>query len=290
MVPRNVFFLLFNVLFLALFSGTLNALARFAFKSDDYSYIILIPLLSAWLVFQARRKIFSGVKYGLAAGTVLLIVGTLVYGVGMIHLFPLRESDQLCLATLSTVIFWTGGFVLFYGTQAFRAALFPVCFLLFMVPFPGFLLDAIIHALQRGSSGMTGVFFKLAGTQAFREENTFFLPGFSIEVARQCSGIRSSFGLVIASLLAGHLYLRTTWKKIALILSVFPVLIVKNAFRIVTLSLLAIHVDPKFLTGRLHHQGGSLFFAVALAILAPLLCLLHRSENKPKRQQVAARE
>jgi len=87
---------------------------------------------------------------------------------------------------------------------------------------------------------------------------------------------------MITSLVAGHLFLRSAWTKAVLTLATLPLLIVKNGIRIVTLSLLSVYVDPSFLTGRLHHQGGILFFLLALAILAPVLWLLQKSERLAK--------
>ena len=97
--------------------------------------------------------------------------------------------------------------------------------------------------------------------------------------ARDTKGIRSSLALFITSLLAGHLFLRLAWTKTALTLIALPLLIIKNGMRIVTLTLLSIYVDPGFLTGSLHHQGGILFFLIALALLAPALRLLQKLED-----------
>ena len=58
------------------------------------------------------------------------------------------------------------------------------------------------------------------------------------------------------------------------------VMILKNGIRIVTLTLLATYVDPGFLYGRLHHEGGVVFFLLGLLILAPVLWLLERSEPR----------
>ena len=107
----------------------------------------------------------------------------------------------------------------------------------------------------------------------------FALPGLTIEIAEECSGIRSSMALVITSLFAGHLLLRSVWRQAALTVATLPLLLVKNGIRIVTLSLLAIYVDPGFLTGRLHHQGGIVFLVLALAMLLPVLFWLRRSER-----------
>src|SRR5207244_11592806 len=105
---------------------------------------------------------------------------------------------------------------------------------------------------------------------------SFALPGVTIEVAKECSGIRSSLALLVTSLLAGHLFLRSGWRKSVLVLAILPLLVVKNGIRIVTLSLLSIYVDPGFLTGSLHHEGGIIFFLLALILLAPVLWFLQR--------------
>jgi exosortase/archaeosortase family protein len=107
----------------------------------------------------------------------------------------------------------------------------------------------------------------------------FSLPGITIEVAEECSGIRSSLILLIMSLLAGHLYLRSAWTKTLLSAATLPLGIVKNGIRIVTLTLLSIYIDPSFLTGQLHQKGGIVFFLLALVILAPVLWLLQRLER-----------
>jgi exosortase/archaeosortase family protein len=110
----------------------------------------------------------------------------------------------------------------------------------------------------------------------------FTLPNLAIEVADECSGIRSSTALLLTSLLAGHAFLDSPWRKALLVLLVLPTTILKNGIRIVTLSLLSLHIDPAFLEGQLHHEGGILFFVLALAILAPVLILLRRFEAAPR--------
>ena len=89
-------------------------------------------------------------------------------------------------------------------------------------------------------------------------------PTVAIEIADECSGIRSSLALVMTVLLAGHMFLTSAWKKALLALAVIPLTIVKNGIRIVSLTLLAVHVNPSFLTGQLHHEGGIVFFVLAL--------------------------
>ena len=82
----------------------------------------------------------------------------------------------------------------------------------------------------------------------------------------------------LTAALASHLFLSTRWRKALLLVAILPIAIVKNAIRIVSLSLLAVHVDRGFITGQLHSEGGVVFFLVALAILTPLLTILRNSE------------
>jgi exosortase len=192
---------------------------------------------------------------------------------------PTASDDTLSIAVGALVVLWVGGFLLFYGPKAFRAALFPLLFLGFMIPIPSLVLDGAIWILRTGSTDAVGGLFSLTGTPYYREGFVFSLPNLVIEVAEECSGIRSSIALVITTLIAGHLCLDKGWKKAVLVAVTLPLTIVKNGIRIVTLSLLAIHVDPGFLTGQLHHEGGFVFFLLTLAMLAPILGLLRGTQT-----------
>ena len=100
----------------------------------------------------------------------------------------------------------------------------------------------------------------------------FIWPRLSVEVAKECSGIRSSLALFITSVIAGHMLLKTGWKKAILSLSIFPITVMKNAARIVTLSLLGAYVDERFITqSLLHRRSGLPFFVMALALFVPVL-------------------
>jgi exosortase len=149
-----------------------------------------------------------------------------------------------------------------------------------MVPVPGYLMDRIILLLQIFSTEVSYGIFKITGVPIFREGFTFHLPGVSVEVAKQCGGIRSSLVLFIVSILAGHLFLTTMKRRFILSLWVLPITIVKNAIRIVTLTLFAVYVDPRILDSIAHKRGGIPFFIVALSLLGVVLWYLRRSESK----------
>ncbi len=262
------------------FWGNLTTLFRFSFEYEHYSHIVLIPLVSLGLVWMERKRVFATVHWSYRLGTALLFLGAILYTLSRERLGSLSQHDNLSLAILSLVIIWLGGFVLCYGTRAFRAATFPLFFLFLAVPLPSLWLDGIVLMLQKGSAEVSDELFRLASVPVFREGLVFALPGLNIEVAKECSGIRSSMALLVTAMLAGHLFLRSGWSKMALTLFILPVLVFKNGVRIFTIASLAIHVDRGFLTGWLHTSGGVVFFLVGLAILAALLWLLQKSEKK----------
>ena len=279
---RTACFALFVGLTLAAFSTPLSKLVRFAWQQEQYSHIILIPLVSAALFVLERKRIFSHVETRWGMGLGLLFAGAAFHWLGLRHSVSASENDRLAVAIFAALVIWVGGFVLCYGMRALRTGLFPVLFLFLMVPIPDFILDRVIFWLQTWSAEVSYALFELVGVPVLRTGFIFSLPGVTIEVAKECSGIRSSLVLLITSLLAGHLYLQSAWTKTLLTLATIPLLAVKNGIRIVTLTLLSIYVDPRFLTGQLHNRGGVVFFILALVILAPVLWLLEKAEQTVK--------
>ena len=278
---RNILFLLLSIGAVWMVYTPLRDLLVNAERSEYYSHILLIPLVSGFFFYTGRKEIFSNVKYSYTTGIPLILIGVLLSVLGWSNGQNLNQNDYTSFMTFSAILSWIGAFILSFGTQAFRMAIFPLLFLIFMIPIPGVLMEKIISALVAGSTAATHMLFKLSGIPLLKEGPVFHLPGMSIEIAKQCSGIRSSLGLFITAILAGHLFLKAGWKKVVLALVVFPITVFKNGIRIVTLSSLAIYVDEKFITQSfLHRSGGVLFYIPALLLLGMVLWWLRKSEQR----------
>ena len=260
--------------------GPLRELLRNEDHSEYYSHILLIPLISGYFIYVKRKTLFSNLRYSPVPGIILCVVGILSYMVATYQRAQLNLNDYSSLVTFSGIIFWIGGILLLYGLNTFRQILFPLLFLVFMIPIPSLLMNKIISLLQTASADATHLLFMLTGSPFSREGFTFHLLGMNVEVAKACSGIRSSLALFIVSIMAGYLFLRPNWKKVVLCLSVFPITIFKNAVRIVTLSLLGAYVDPRIFEGELHKTGGVPFFIFALGLLSLILWVLRRSDKE----------
>ena len=197
---------------------------------------------------------------------------------------PVGPQDAVSLKMILLVGVCIAAFILCYGTTAFRAAAFPLLFLFFMVPIPGWLLDRIILLLQRGSAEVAFLLLKASHIPVSRQGLVLSLPRFDIEVATDCSGIRSSLLLLVVTLVLGHLFLRSNWRKSLLALLVLPIAVAKNGVRIFG-SALATAADPSFLHGYLHRYAGIPSFALALGCVMLLVWRLQESENLALRRR-----
>lgn len=287
---RNVLFIFLSIVAILMIYGPLKELLGNVDHSGYYSHILLIPLISGYFIYAKRKILFSDLKHSSFAGIILLGIGILFYTVGREQRAQFNLNDYSSLLTFSGLIFWVGSIVLLYGMKTFEKIFFPLLFLVFMIPIPTLLMDRIIHLLQAASAEATHLLFMITGIPFSREGLMFQLPGINIEVAKQCSGIRSSLGLFITGILAGHLFLKAGWRKVLLASLVFPITVFKNGVRITTLSALAVYVDEKFITQSfLHRSGGFIFYIPALLLLGLALWWLRRSErglNKGQRLKV----
>jgi exosortase len=263
---RHALFLSLVTLSAIVFHRALGIVFGSSLAVDQYSHILLVVPVSATLLFLGRTKVLANVAYSQAGGAILLLLGG-AFAYAFAHRGALSESGYLSLSVLFFVCWCLAAFVFCYGTAAFRAGRFPLLFLILMVPLPDSVLERSIAMLQDGSAVATCLLLRLAHIPYVRHGVVLALGKVDIEIARECSGIRSSLVLFLSSLVLGHLFLKSGWTQTLLTLATLPISVAKNGLRIFTLSTLGMYVDPSFLSGRLHHQGGFVFFGLAFASL-----------------------
>jgi exosortase C (VPDSG-CTERM-specific) len=271
------------------FSVPLYDLAWFAANDDLYSYILLIPFISIYLVWLKWKNLpsFSGPARKPAA--IFFACGVAIlggYALARHSTLKLAEDDYLAFMISAFFLFFAGGCCLFLGKEIVRSLAFPIGFLIFMVPMPTFLLNRTESFLQYGSAFAAEFFFNLSGATFFRDGLVFQLPGISLEVAPECSGIHSSLVLFITSSIASYLFLRSPWKRTVLVLAVIPLALIRNGFRVYVIGELCTHIGPQMIDSPIHHRGGPLFFALSLIPFFLLLILLRRSERFKKAEKI----
>ena len=269
------------LLLLALaFIQPLTRLVLYAAKSDLNSHILLVPFIAGYLLYTQRVQIQTAPRSSIAGTVTAGGIGLAALVAGIVWGPSLSINDDLGLAALSFVSFAAAGGFLFLGARWMADRAFPVAFLIFMVPLPDVAVSWLENASMLASAEAAALFFSVAGTPMVREGMVFELPGIAIQVARECSGIHSSWVLFITGLLASHLFLRTRWRKIVLVAFVIPLGILRNGFRIFVIGMLCVHIGPYMIGSMIHRQGGPFFFALSLVPLFLLLLWLRRRERR----------
>jgi exosortase C (VPDSG-CTERM-specific) len=182
--------------------------------------------------------------------------------------------------TLSFLCFLLAGGFFFLGRKWMATAAFPVGFLFFLIPMPDAMVDALETASKLGSTETASWFFAMSGVPYIRQGTMFALPDITLQVAQECSGIRSSWILLITSLLASYLFLRTPWRRAALVAFVIPLGLLRNGFRILVIGLMCVKWGPGMINSPVHRHGGPAFFVLSLFPLLLFLWWLRRRERR----------
>jgi exosortase len=274
----------------------LYALAESALHQEQNSHILLVLPIVAMLLYHQRSHRGVPINWS-RLGLVILLLSALLAALSSLYGHRIGSSNRLSLVILSVVAAWIGLALLFFGIAALRKNLFVVFFLFLLIPLPDVLLRFFTRFLQEGSTVLTQGLFLCTGVPVGREGFVLYLPKLTIEVAAECSGIRSTMILLMAALVLSHLYLFSMWRKLTFLGATILITFFKNALRIYTLSMLTMYADPSWMYGKFHHvYGGSVFFTLALGMAFIIMEILRGSERERNaheernRHQLMARE
>jgi len=259
-----------------------------ALTNDAYTHILLILPLSAALIYLGSKHQDSEYRDSQAPrvesrpirriGITLLVVAFLFGCYVRWGMVTTPDDVRLSLAMFALVTWWIAAILFCFGARTFYSFLFPFCFLFLVVPIPEFALNWIVEFLQYQSAVASRIMFRAIGVPATQDGIIVSIPGLDLEIAPECSSIRSSLMLIVTTLVLAHLFLRSWWRKALLVVIAIPLSVAKNGLRIFTIGELGTRVDPAFLSGNLHHHGGIIFFGIAVVVLVALLWILHRTE------------
>ena len=253
-----------------------------ALREDAFTYVLIILPVSAVLLYLGWQSLQASIAPSIRKGSALLLIAIGTACVAFGWRASMTADVQLSVTMFALVLWWIGTFVFWFGDRAGRLALFPLCFLFGLVPLPRLPLNAIVAMLQSGSAWTAHGLFVLAGVPVDQSGVFLAIPGLTIQVAQECSSIRSSSLLLATTIVLAQLVLYSPWRKALVIALAVPLSIAKNGLRVFIIGFLGTRVDPGYLTGRLHHQGGIVFFALALLAVFTLLWLLRRGEQTPQ--------
>jgi exosortase C (VPDSG-CTERM-specific) len=265
------------------FAKPLLDLVRFALASELYSYILLVPFISGYLIWSNRYDLALYSEPVRARAIPAFVVGCallLVYRVALGFGWRPSVEAYLGLMMLSLIGFLVSAAFFCLGAETIRRVAFPATLLIFIIPLPDPLLQAIVTFLQHGSADVASGLLTLSGMPFLRNDTSFQLPGMPLEVAPECSGIRSTLVLFITSLIAGYLFLRSPWRRAILTVAVVPLALLRNGFRVFTIGQLCVQIGPQMIHSPIHRRGGPLFFALSLIPFFLLLLWMRKRERR----------
>jgi exosortase A len=258
-----------GLLYVALFYSVFRHMAGQWYDDPNYSHGFLVPVVSAYLVWEMRDKLRGQPREPSFLGAALLVGGLALFLLG-------KLGAELLLQNVSTVVVLAGLVWLAVGTTYVRRVAFPLAFLLFYVPLPALILNQVAFPLQLFSARCAVGVLRLFDVPVLREGNIIHLAGTTLEVAEACSGIRSLQALVALSTVFAYLAQKTLYKRLALIVLSVPIAIAVNAFRVSGTGLLAQRYGVELAEGFYHSFAGWLVFVVALAVLVGANWVLQR--------------
>lgn len=257
-----------------LYFGILVQLVRHWWNDPSFSHGFFVPVFSLFVIWQERKRLRSIPSRPSAWGLPVIVIGLSVLIVGVL-------GAELFLSRFSLLILIAGLIIYFLGWPMFRAVLFPLAFLILMIPIPSILFNQITFPLQLFASKVAALTLPLLGVPVLREGNVINLPAMPLEVAEACSGIRSLMSLTTLAIIYGYLAETRMWVRVVLALASIPIAVAANSLRIVGTGLLVQYWDPSKAEGFFHSFSGWLIFVVSLFMLFALHKLLSISPGRP---------
>ena len=231
-------------------------------SSDEYSYGFIILPISCYILWQKRNTLSRLPNISSKLGLVVLIFSLAFYILATI-------AGILTITAISMIFALAGVVIYLWGLNVFKEIMFPLFFLLFMIPIPAQIYSSITSKLQLLVSETSVWFSILLDLPAYREGNIIYLPEQTLQVVSACSGLRSLTSIMTISVILGYLTLNSIFLRFILFCIGIPVAILVNIIRVL-LVILALYYFKYDLTDGFEHT----ILGVAIFILALILLMI----------------
>lgn len=236
---------------------------------DNYSHGFFIVPLAAYFAWE-RRGAFAAAPVRPSYFGLLVVAGSLVMLVAGLL------GAELFLSRVSIVGALAGSLLFLFGWARLRVVLFPVVFLLLMVPLPALIFNQIAFPLQLLASHVGERSINALDIPILREGNVLILANAKLEVAEACSGIRSLVSLFTLGIVFGYFVDHRRWVRAVIALSAIPVAILANGLRVASAGVAAHYFGNAGVEGLFHEFSGWVVFIVAFVMMLGLQRLLLR--------------
>lgn len=272
---------------LVLYVPTYWDLANGIWNTDDYAHGPIVLAVTLFLIWQ-QRAVFARSTPQLAATPLQMGLGWLSLMIGLLFYALGRSQDIIILEIGSQIPVFLGLLLVTLGVGAVRALWFALFFLLFMIPLPGFFVDAATAPLVRYISVIAEHILYMAGYPIARSGVVLTVGQYQMLVADACSGLHSMFSLSAMGLL--YLYLMEHASKVRnliIMAAIIPIAFAANIVRVMVLILVTYHLGDEAGQGFLHDFAGIMLFIIGLLflfLLDGILGLFFRDKPRQPKQ------
>lgn len=239
---------------LALLARDVADMIRIWWNVSTYNHCLLIPFIIGWLVAQRRAELDKLTPRTWLPGLILL------FGAGL--LWMLGEAGGIALFRHVAVIGALQGLVVtILGPSVARGLLFPIFYMVFMVPVG----EELVPALQTITAKITMVLLGWSGIPAFINGIFITIPNGYFEVAEACSGVKFLIAMVAYGALVANVCFKSWWRRIAFMAVSVAVPILANGVRAFGTIYMAHLTDANAALGFDHILYGWFFFAFVIA-------------------------
>ncbi len=238
--------------------------------TDSYAvHGLFVPAFSAYFFLLERDRLREVAAQGDRSWLVVMLLALSLLAVG-------RWGDSLFLKGVSIVVAVAGVVLWRFGLRFLKQAVFPVGFLLFMVPLPRLVVNAVTLDLQLFAAGFAAGTLQLLNVPVYLNGVLIELPTMTLEVAEICNGLRFLTALVVLTVAFAHISQRSLPRKLILVAATIPIAILANAVRVAIIAAGGYYVGPEVTSGPVHHIIGKGVWFMTLIPLVAMGLLLRR--------------
>lgn len=243
------------------FRASLDEMVTVWSSVEEYSHGFFIPCITGYLIWIRRNELVlvSEIKDSIL-GLCIIALGLLLLVLGGLATIKTLEQYAFLVALV-------GLFASAFGRHGLRIATVPLLFLIFMVPFPSFILNNLSSKLQLISSWLGVEFIRACDIMVYLEGNVIDLGDYKLQVVDACSGLRYLFPLSSLAFLCAYLFKGPFWQKLLIFLSSAPLTIFMNSFRIGVIGVLVDNWGTEMAEGFLHDFEGWAVFLLCMVLL-----------------------
>jgi exosortase B len=243
----------------ALIVPSLVRLAQEGWTQDSGVHGPIVLATAVWLLIRAWPEVLVLRKAGnpvIAYGAIAAFLMTYIFG----RAFSFLSVEIAAVIGLLVAIGY-----LYLGGAALRRLWFPILYLGFVVPLPGWLIDGVTAPLKSYISLSATAILDAAGYPIAREGVTLVIAQYQLLVEDACAGLNSIVSLTAISLFYIYLLHNASWRYSLLLFAwILPVAMFANLIRVLMLVLITYHFGNAAAQGFLHSTAGMIMFVVAL--------------------------